>query len=315
MQEVFLGEVIRQRRLELGLTQEQVCEGICDPITVSRIENGKQTPNRTRINAILERLDLPADRYWAMLSKNELEVDALHKKIIAYNVQFERAHGDERASIREAALQIHAQLEAAAEKNDTVSHQLILRSKVLLGRKERQYSFKEQYAMLLEAIRLTVPSFDLDEIGSNLYTTEEIKIINQLATIHGRAGEHDEAIGILSQLYKYIRKHFHNIPLTRACLNLVAFNYARELAVVGQYEKAIQIAEEGQNICLEYGHYLHLPGLLAIKAEACHLLCKEEESKDLYRQSYYLYKVIRDDKNRVIIRDEAKKYFGLEFDD
>lgn len=26
MKEVFLGEVIRQRRLELGLTQEELCE-------------------------------------------------------------------------------------------------------------------------------------------------------------------------------------------------------------------------------------------------------------------------------------------------
>ncbi len=39
MREVFLGEVIRQRRLELGLTQERLCEGICEPMTVSRIEN------------------------------------------------------------------------------------------------------------------------------------------------------------------------------------------------------------------------------------------------------------------------------------
>lgn len=29
MKEVFLGEVIRQQRLELGLTQEELCEGIC----------------------------------------------------------------------------------------------------------------------------------------------------------------------------------------------------------------------------------------------------------------------------------------------
>ena len=38
MKEVFLGEVIRQRRLELGLTQEELCEGICEPMTISRFE-------------------------------------------------------------------------------------------------------------------------------------------------------------------------------------------------------------------------------------------------------------------------------------
>ena len=45
MQEIFIGEAIRQRRLALGLTQEELCEGLCEPATLSRIENGRQAPN------------------------------------------------------------------------------------------------------------------------------------------------------------------------------------------------------------------------------------------------------------------------------
>ena len=56
MKNVFLGEYIKQRRLDLGLTQEQLCDGICEPVTLSRLENGKQTPSRNRINALLQRL-------------------------------------------------------------------------------------------------------------------------------------------------------------------------------------------------------------------------------------------------------------------
>ena len=48
---MFLGEVIKQRRAELQLTQEELCEGICDPITVSRMENGKQMPSYNRLPA------------------------------------------------------------------------------------------------------------------------------------------------------------------------------------------------------------------------------------------------------------------------
>lgn len=68
MREMFLGEVIKQRRAELQLTQEELCEGICDTVTISRIENGRQTPSRNRINALLQRLGLPDDRYFALLS-------------------------------------------------------------------------------------------------------------------------------------------------------------------------------------------------------------------------------------------------------
>ena len=72
MRELFLGEYIKQERLKQGITQEQLCAGICEPITVSRMENGKQTPSYNRICAFLQRLGLPDERFFALLSKNEL---------------------------------------------------------------------------------------------------------------------------------------------------------------------------------------------------------------------------------------------------
>lgn len=49
MQEISIGEIIRNRRIELGLTQEKVCEGIYEPPTMSRIENDKQTPSYSKL--------------------------------------------------------------------------------------------------------------------------------------------------------------------------------------------------------------------------------------------------------------------------
>ena len=66
MQEIFIGEAIRQRRLALGLTQEELGEGLCEPATLSRIENGRQAPSRSRANALLQRLGLPNDRYYVI---------------------------------------------------------------------------------------------------------------------------------------------------------------------------------------------------------------------------------------------------------
>lgn len=311
MQHYFLGEAIKKRRLELGLTQEQLCEGICEPITISRLENGKQTPSRNRINALLERLDMPADRYHALLSKNELEVDALQREIISYNARFEKATEDEQHQIRDKALNAHKKLESIIEDNDTMSRQLILCSRVRIGTKDREYSFEEKIHMLMEAIHMTVPRFDLDDIGLGLYTTDEIKIINQLAAVYSCAGKSMDAIGILSQLYKYIRKHFHNIPLTRAHLNMVAYNYAKELDYIGQFQKAVEIAKEGQQVCLDYGHYHSLPGLLAIQAECYHFLGDDEKSRDFYFQAYYLMRVVGDSSNLQILIWKAREDIGL----
>lgn len=111
MREVFLGEYMKQRRLELGLTQEELCEGICEPITISRMENGRQTPSRNRINALLQRLGLPDDRYFALLSKREEKSPALQKEIIACSVQRDTAHGWE----------LLGQLEQITEPDDHVT--------------------------------------------------------------------------------------------------------------------------------------------------------------------------------------------------
>ena len=165
---------MKQRRLELGLTQEQLCEGICEPMTISRMENGRQTPSRNRINALLQRLGLPDDRYFALLSKREEEIAALQKEIIACSVQRNTAHGWE----------LLAQLEQITEPDDHVTRQFILRSKVILGKAEGQYSAEKQLQMLMEALRMTVPHFDLEEISSGLYSFEEVKIINQIAGVY-----------------------------------------------------------------------------------------------------------------------------------
>ena len=179
MREVFLGEYMKQRRLELGLTQEELCEGICEPITISRMENGRQTPSRNRINALLQRLGLPDDRYFALLSKREEEIAALQKEIIACSVQRDTAHGWE----------LLGQLEQITEPDDHVTRQFILRSQVILGKAEGRYSAEEQLQMLMKALRMTAPHFDLEEISKGLYSFEEVKIINQIAVTYAGNGQ------------------------------------------------------------------------------------------------------------------------------
>ena len=38
MNEISLGNLIRKERESQGLSQEQLCEGICEPMTLSRLE-------------------------------------------------------------------------------------------------------------------------------------------------------------------------------------------------------------------------------------------------------------------------------------
>lgn len=83
MQEISFGEYIKRERMKQGITQEMLCEGICETITVSRMENGKQMPSYSRIQAFLQRLGLPDDRYLALLGPKEMEIKTLQDEILA----------------------------------------------------------------------------------------------------------------------------------------------------------------------------------------------------------------------------------------
>ena len=305
MQNFLLGEFIRQRRLDLGLTQEEVCNGICEPITLSRIENGKQTPSRSRINAILQRLDLPDDRYYALLSKDELEIEALEKEIVACNVVWR---------VEEGFAKI-AQLEKLSRPDDHLTQQFILRSKALLGKLIRQYTSEEQLQLLMQAIQLTIPSFSLDEIEGHLYTKDEIKIINQIANVYSDSGNNKKAADIFYQLLKYVRKHYQETITSTGILPLILYNYARGLDLCGRYEEGAQLALEGKDACIKYGHFQLLSGCIEIYAECNHFLGNDAESAKAYRQAYYICQAIGHQDNIEVTKREAKEYLGLTFDD
>lgn len=167
----------------------------------------------------MQRLGLPDDRYFALLSKNELEMEALKKEIVACNVTEKVPEGFEKL----------AQFEKLADPDDQISQQLALRSRVLLGRLDGRYTPLEQIDLLMQAIRLTVPRFDLESIESFLYTKDEITIINQIGLAYSDAGQNKKAAEIYYQLLKYVRKHFKETITSIGVLPLVLYNYARVL--------------------------------------------------------------------------------------
>lgn len=307
MKEFPIGEVIRQRRIELGLTQEELCEGIYEPPTMSRIETGRQTPSRTKLNVLLQRLGLPDDRYYALLSDNETKIADLQKEIVSCNVLGKEKKG----------LEMINELEEIADPQDTTIQQFILRSKVILGKLEngeiKPYSFEQKLEILFQAIHLTSPRFNIEEIDRGLYGLDEVKVINQIALTYSRNDEHKKAIDIYYQLLRYIKKHFQNILQSGGLLPLACYNYARELDLVKRYEDALEIAQLGWQACVQYGQYRNLPVIIALMAECYHFLNDDNKSIEYYRQAYYIHKAIGNEKSIGVIMSETKKYFGNDF--
>lgn len=303
MQSIFIGSVIKQRRKELKLTQEQVCSGICDPVSLSRIENGKQTPSRSVINALLQRLGLPDNRYYAFASQRELEVENLEKEIIACNVTHDASSGFELLS----------KLKEIVSPDDHLTKQFILRSEALLGELDKRYGFDKQLELLTAALHLTVPNFDLNRIENRLYTFDELKTIIQIANVYSNFSKNEKAADILYQLLKYTQNHCQEVAIPGNILLLILYNYARVLDLSGRYSEGVKIAQEGRDACIKYGHYQTLPGCLEIYGECCYFLGRKSESEEAYYQAYYLCKLTDRKEDIETIKNEAKKYLNIDF--
>lgn len=304
MKVMYLGEVVRQRRKTLGVSMEQVCEGLCTAMTLSRFENGRQTPSWDSVAAILQRLGLPDGRYYAQLTRVETKLILLRKKTLAYCKQFEQTQGEVQQQARMKALELLCELERCIKEDDHINQQFILRLRVLL----ETHSSSEQLAMLMEAIRLTSPRFDLENLSSCLYCSEEVMTISQIAIYYVCHGQRRKAIDIYGQLLKLLQKRMPE----HEQLHLIAYNYALYLAAEKRLEEALEISAIGRQNCIRQGYYSMLPKFLHIEAECHYLMGKIGKSLELYKSAYHIYGATIDTKNQSTLKADMER-FNLSF--
>lgn len=84
-----IGLFIKKKREEQHIRQEDLCRGICDKSTLSRIERGKQEPSSGILGVLLQRLGINEDQLAVLLGPKDFEISDLQKEIVALNSQRE----------------------------------------------------------------------------------------------------------------------------------------------------------------------------------------------------------------------------------
>lgn len=184
--------------------------------------------------------------------------------------------------------------------------------RVTLGKPEGPYSLEEKLELLTEAIRMTRPKFDLEEINSLRYSVGEMTLIIHIAIAYSLAGEKRRVLDIYGKLVKYTRKHGWDQPRYADHLIVILNNYARELNIDKRYEETLEIARLGWRTAVKYNNYWCLGSLLAVQANSYAHLGETEKSKDLYYQTFYLYKALGDQDGIIHLRNDARDTLGIE---
>lgn len=289
-----IGLFIKKKREEQHIRQEDLCRGICDKSTLSRIERGKQEPSSGILGVLLQRLGINEDQLAVLLGPKDFEISDLQKEIVALNSQKEY----------EKAAEKIRRLEQLVEPTDKITQQFILRSKALVYFPEDYPPSRE---LLLQALSLTLPDFDFDHISDYLLGIEEIKILNQLANSYSEEGNRRFAIHIYHQLFQDSHRRLLNIESMISLFTMLAYNYSRLLGLERRYEECIEIASLGQNLCIRHNRCQYLGGLLLNIGYALHELGRDEEAKATLIDAYYSYHLMRDDLSCKIVLKYAQK--------
>lgn len=307
MAEFLVGEVLRVNRNILGKSLDWACEGICDSATLFRLENGEGSLSYEKIKKLLKRLGVADDWVCVLLNNEEEKRNVLKSEIISLNMQFERANAENKPRIRAIAIDKLDELENMPGRMDMLTEQFIYRSRKILGKEDGPYSLDESVDLLTRAIRATCKNFSLHKISDGLYGEEEIKLINQIAIAYTNAGEHEIAINILEQLFRYVQDPRKCISVTQSCIPLVAYNYSLELIRAKWYEEALRVIGIGKDMCINYRSSIFLPDLIASEARCHYEIGDKDESLHLYCQAYYIYQAQNNGIDSEIVMRNIKK--------
>ena len=309
MNRFMIGEYIRKQREAKEINQDDLCRGICNRSTLSRIERGRQEPSYYTLKVLLQRLGIPEERFQILMGPQEFEIEELQQEIVADNVKHDFSSALKKIERLETLFQAEQQ---------PVLQQFVLRVRALAGyEKDGQhfdYDYSTQREMLTHALELTCAGINLKNMGRFLLGEDEAKIINQIAITYSEEGNRGQAIEIYRQLIRYVQRNFAGCEVERVLLPLTAYNYSRLLGLERHYEEAIEVAKLGRQCCVKYNRCRMLGGLLLNIAYCLHEMGEDERSRELLTQSYYVYKAMEKVRNCRDVQNYAKETFGMELD-
>ena len=239
MEKNTLGEIIYRLRKKAGLTQEALADGICSPVSVSRIENGNQMPSGKVLEQLLERLGTGTYQLCNVYYENECQASLRHT---LDEIATQVSAGD--------FIQAKAALkQLSTEKMDIANLQHTRMLYVAIRMKEG--TADEQIESDLEsALRLTKPNIDLTDCRNELFSPTEVNILVMLTTVKYMVDKNLEAIRTGEEvLFALERNHSHLSDYKVLQINL-AHNLSQILQDERHYQEALLYAKKAENLSI-----------------------------------------------------------------
>lgn len=254
-----LGDIIRNLRKRKHLTQEQLAEGICSPVSISRIENGSQMPSSTVLDALLSKLGSSTYQICNIYYKTD-------KQLIFEKNADEIAKLIKEGKIEEANAKLKILKSQTEDSYNAINRQyyLLLRGSILIYQNKVD---EELISSLKAALELTKPHFCYADFRNVLLTVREANLLSLIMISYFESEKTLEAISLGEDLLECMSKADNPLKDYIMLRINVGINLAQCLEKEQRYKEALDICINIEEFSYKSSEHSLLPEILFIKAK------------------------------------------------
>lgn len=248
-------EIIYKCRKICGLSQRELSEDVCTMECLSRIENGKCSPQERKYRGLMEKMNWAQDRNLYFINAKEYELHIQLREVSRYinKMEYERA-AEEWVKIR------------AKIPTDTLNNQqCILRHDTVLAYFTGKISYEEAMEGYNRALELTIPDWKNADLAEWPLSRNEIFLISNLLNLLESCKDKEK----LKDIAKLKRKLKESIENSLLCENyhfvgytIVLYNLSLTEMELGNVDLAYEMMQKGIKCSIRRGRSNIIPYFL-----------------------------------------------------
>lgn len=271
------GKTIKEARLKAGMTQEQLSEGICTVLSLSRIENGSSGVSPVTFQALMAHADAPCEIYPIFASRTDFDCFYSLKRARYFlnSWQLQECY-DELAAIESKSF---------ADNKLYYQEWLYLYGSLLIRSGCHEHS--DIYAIFLEAIHTTRPEIDFADFRQLFLSTTEIELLIAIAQEFLYLNNSDSCYIICSQIASYLASAELDYLKKDFLEAEYAISYSKYLLYIKDYEKVLSIADVYRHKMVQDSEDAPLLELTFLTALGYYYTGKKDAAYTYFKNTFY----------------------------
>lgn len=271
------GKTIKEARLKAGMTQEQLSEGICTVLSLSRIENGSSGVSPVTFQALMAHAGAPCEVYPIFASRTDFDCFYSLKRARYFlnSWQLQECY-DELAAIESKSF---------ADNKLYYQEWLYLYGSLLIRSACHEHS--DIYAIFLEAIHTTRPEIDFADFRQLFLSTTEIELLIAIAQEFLYLNDSDTCYIICSQIASYLASAELDYLKKDFLEAEYAISYSKYLLYIKDYEKVLSVADVYRHKMVQDSEDAPLLELTFLTALGYYYTGKKDTAYSYFKNTFY----------------------------